>query len=186
MKKACLITILAAVACFAGYEEQIVDIWSARNFFSSEITRLDITPFDTLTEKGKFILNNPYFHFETESELIIFTGETLYTFTSGSDVGIKTPIEEFIYADIGVLIARLREDFNIGYIPKDGGVSVIGRDGTGNVDRFDAILDSEFLPKRVSWVDIFGNEVVLIFGKASTKDTGQKISPPKGIDFILE
>lgn len=177
---------LTAIICFAGYEEQIVETWSARNFFSSEITRLDITPFDTVSEKGKFILNNPDFHFETESELIIFTGETLYTFTSGSDVGIKTPIEEFIYADIGVLIARLRGDFNLGYVPKEGGVSIIGRDGTGNVDRFDAILDSEFLPKRVSWVDIFGNEVVLIFDKISTKDTGQKIRPPKGIDFILE
>lgn len=186
MKKIIAILSLAALACSAGYEEQIVETWENRPFFSAEITQLDITPFDTLTESGKFILNNPNFYFETGAELIVFTGDTLYTFTTGSDVGIKTPIEEFIYADVGMMISRLRQDFNLGYIPRDGGVSVIGKDGTSNVDHFNALLDGEFLPRRITWVDVFDNEVVLIFENISTKDTGEKIRPPEGIEFILE
>ncbi|HDR91284.1 MAG TPA: hypothetical protein ENN75_03440 [candidate division Zixibacteria bacterium] len=186
MKKIFAILLLTAVACFGGYEEQIVETWGNRPFFSAEITRLDITPFDTLTESGKFILNNPNFYFETGAELIVFAEDTLYTFTTGSDVGIKTPIEEFIYADVGIMISRLREDFTLGYIPRDTGVSVIGKDGTSNVDHFDALLDEDFLPQRITWVDVFDNEVVLIFEKVAAKDTGEKIRPPEGIEFILE
>ncbi len=185
MKKVFMILSLAALA-FSGYEEQIVETWENRPFFSAEITRLDITPFDTLSEKGRFILNNPNFYFETGAELIVFADDTLYTYTTGSDVGIKTQIEEFIYADVGMMISRLRQDFNLGYIPRDGGVSVIGKDGTGNVDHFDALLDDGFLPRKITWVDVFDNEVVLVFENISTKNPGEKIRPPEGIEFILE
>lgn len=182
-----LILILIAVfACLGGFEERIVETWNEREFFSADITRLDITPMDTITESGEFILDNPNFLFDTKTELIVFVNDTLYTYTQGSDVGLKTPIQEFVYADVEVLIERLREDFKIGYIPTDSGLSVVGSEGTGNIDRFNALLDDDFLPKRVSWVDIFDNEVILFFDDISTEETGNKIRPPRDIEFILE
>ncbi len=185
MKK--LISILLIIlTCFPGFEERIIETWEERDFFSADITRLDITPIDTVTDTGNFILANQNFLFDTETELIAFANDTLYTYSQGSDVGVKSPVEEFVYADISVLISRLREDFELGYIPSDSGLSVVGNGGKGNVVRFRAILDDDFLPERVSWVDIFDNEVVLIFDNISTENKDAKIKPPQGIEFILE
>jgi len=175
-----------SIGCFAGYKEWLISAWESRDFLSAEITRLDITPMDTVVETGHLAVRRPDFLYETGSEYILYAAGTLYAYTSGSDVGMKSPLEEFVYADISALIENLRENFKLGFIPDGEGVAVVGSDGTGNVENFRAFLDSLFLPHRIGWVDIFGNEVILLFSDISLENPGDVFSVPDTLEFIVE
>ncbi len=175
-----------SVALHAGVEDSIIEAWEDRVDFSAEITRLDISPFDTLAEDGVLALRRPDMLYKTGAEFILFTAGTLFTFTEGSDAGIKSPLEDFVYADIAVLLDNLRGDFEIGYIPGEDGAIVLGKNGTGNIVEFRAELDGQYLPVKIIWSDIFGNSTELIFGETSLGNPGDIFSPPEEFEFILQ
>jgi len=171
---------------FAGYEDSLISAWDGRDNFSAKITRTNITFIDTTIEKGVFAIGKPDAIYRTETELVLFTAGTLYTFTSGSDVGLKLPMKDFVYADIGTLMKKLREEFEIGYIHTDSGVTITGKKGLGDITEFTAVLDRHYLPVSINWVDIFGYKVILEFEDVDTGNSGDIFEIPEEIDFILQ
>ena len=179
-----IISLFIAASLFCGSEEELISGWENRGVFQSSITRTNISPFDTLSETGFIAIRKPDVLYSTENEFVLFVGKTLYLFSSDSDVGIKTEMEDFAYSDPSVLIDRLREDFKLGYIPTDSGLIVSGREGLGNIIEFKAELDRDYLPLDVSWTDIFGYRTILHFIEPSLKDPGDIFIPPDSIEFI--
>ncbi|MCK5833282.1 hypothetical protein KAH81_06385 [bacterium] len=162
----------------------IVKAWKNRNLFSADITQNSISPIDTLIETGNIAIRKPDAIFKTKSELIIFKSGRLYTYTTGSDVGMVSTMESFAYADVSLLISELEMNFMLKLAKTDIGYNLTGINGTGNIVSFSASLDEQFIPKKITWIDLFGYITEITFENISIKDKGQNINVPKDIEFL--
>jgi len=181
------ILVMLPTIVLADSKDDLLDAWAERKFFRAEISRMDISPLDTLEEGGIFAIRRPgNAIYQTESELVLFTAGTLYTYVSGSDIGLKTSVAEFIYADVGMLIEHLHEKFKVEYFATDSCLVMIGKEGSGSITEFKARLDKEYLPISISWLDMFGYKTFLSFTNASLEKPEDIFSPPDSIEFISQ
>ena len=139
---------------------------------------------DTVVQEGIFAIRKPDAIYRTPSELILYYDGVLYTYSSGSDVGTKTEMEQFLYADIGTLLEHLEEDFELTYSKDQEELVLSGKAGDGNITEFTVFIDDEYVPHEIRWIDIFGYNTVLQFENISFGEPGDIFSPPEDIEFI--
>lgn len=173
-----------ALSLFGGIEEDLSKAWAERDTFSVKFTRKDISFLDTVVSDGIFAVREPEALYKTDREFVLFSRGFLWTFSEGSDVGMKSEMSRFEFADIDLLLAKLHEDFELTFSEKGKGYSIIGTNGTGNIISFTADLDELFLPKKILWTDVFGYKTIISFGKFNFKNPGNIFKLPKGIEFI--
>jgi hypothetical protein len=186
MKVAIKILLLLAFPflAFASIEDELISAWEQRDTFEVNITKTVVTLADTMVEKGVFAIRSPDALFKTENEFLLYKNKNLYSFVSGSDVGTRTALAQYEFANIAVLVSKLREDFALKYETSTSGFSVEGKKGTGNIVEFKADLDKQFLPAKIIWKDALGYKTEILFGKFKFKNPGNIFVPLKEIEFI--
>jgi len=185
MKKFFVITqIIILCSVFAGIKEDIVGSWADRDTFSVKFTRTDFSLIDTISYEGIFAVRKPDTIYKTSEEFVLFKDGFIWTFSEGSDVGMKSRTQGYEYADINLLLAKLDEDFDVEYSKKSKSFTMIGENGKGNIVSFSAELDKTFLPTLVEWTDIFGYKTRISFKKFVFKNPGNIFNPPENIEFI--
>lgn len=167
-----------------GPEGEIIAAWNDRPSFSADIVVTKYSPIDTVSEKGKIAIRRPDAVYRTETEFALFTAGTLYSFSYGSDVGIKNALDDYIYSDIAALIGQLGDDFKLDFERTDSNIIMTGSEGNGNVRSFRAVLNNDYLPASVTYKDIFGYETKFAFSAISLSNPEDAFGVPAKVEFI--
>ena len=185
--KTILIMVCIAFSALAGSNSSafIKKSWKDRDFLHSDIIKTEFTDLDTLVSEGFIALARPKVIFKTDREFILFKAGTLYTYTEGSDVGLKIPLESYMYSNIQSLIEQLEKDFEVAF-SKDKSISMKGTGGKGEIISFEIEFDKDAFPIKASWTDIFCYRTRIDFLDSKCENPGEVFTLPQKIEFILQ